>query len=82
MSVISVGIAGVALQVGEQVPARDRRVVAAKDPARPLEVVPAGAAEPRAVQEPRHAARLQHQRKGQPHGDTAPPAPPPLLEGE
>lgn len=82
LSLTSVGIASVAIQVGEQVPAGDRRVVAAEDPPRPLEVVPAGAAEPRAVQEPRHAARLQHQRQGQPHGDTAPLAPAPLLEGE
>ena len=82
MSFISVGIAELAVQVGEQVPARDRRVVAAKDLARPLEVVSIGEAESGALQEPRHAARLQHQRKGQPHGDTAPLAPAPLLEGE
>ena len=79
---ISVGIAELAVQVGEQVPARDRRVVAAEDFARPLEVVSIGEAEFGAVQEPRHAARLQYQRQGQPYGDTPPIAPAPLLEGK
>ena len=82
ISFLSVGITVVAVQVGEQVPARDRRLVAAKDLTGALEVVPAGEAEPRALQEPRHAARLQHQRQGQPHGDTSPAALAPLLEGE